>query len=69
MQTIYAVETYVEANGNTCEVFQVLIDSKKVYERDYGSETLDVKDYIQDYRDYLESMPENDGYLPYDEFF
>jgi len=46
----FIIEEYVDNNSkNTCEIFSVTINNHKVYERDYGSQTEDIQDYIEDY--------------------
>lgn len=53
MLTTYTIETYVDPySGNTCEMFSVIIDGKKVYERDYGSCTEEVTEYIFNYKNH-----------------
>lgn len=48
--TQFIIEEYVDNNSkNTCEIFYVIINNNKVYERDYGSQTEDIQDYIEDY--------------------
>ncbi len=54
MQTIFKVEEYTDRNSsNDCELFQVMVDGDLVYERDYGSQTSDIKEYIEDYETFL----------------
>jgi hypothetical protein len=54
MQTIFKVEEYTDRNSsNDCELFQVMVDGDLVYERDYGSQTSDIKEYIDDYETFL----------------
>jgi len=54
MQTIFKVEEYTDSNSNNdCELFQVMVDGDLVYERDYGSQTSDIKEYIDDYETFL----------------
>jgi hypothetical protein len=54
MQTIFKVEEYTDRNSsNDCELFQVVVDGDLVYERDYGSQTSDIKEYIEDYETFL----------------
>jgi len=54
MQTIFKVEEYTDRNSNNdCELFQVMVDGDLVYERDYGSQTSDIKEYIDDYETFL----------------
>jgi hypothetical protein len=54
MQTIFKVEEYTDRNSNNdCELFQVMVDGDLVYERDYGSQTSDIKEYIDDYKTFL----------------
>ena len=46
----FIIEEYVDNNSkNMCEIFSVTINNHKVYERDYGSQTEDMQDYIEDY--------------------
>lgn len=46
----YVIEEYIDANsGNLCEVFYVLSNGIKVYEREYGSNTEHISEYISDY--------------------
>lgn len=48
--TQFIIEEYVDNNSkNTCEIFCVIINNNKVYEHDYGSQTEDIQDYIEDY--------------------
>ena len=48
--TQFIIEEYVDNNSkNICEMFSVTINNNKVYERDYGSQTEDIQDYIEDY--------------------
>ena len=54
MQTHYVVQTYVDLNSfNECEVFWVLENERKVYERDYGSVGSGIEEYVQDYLEYI----------------
>jgi hypothetical protein len=49
----YTIENYIDPNsGNECEVFSVSIDGNKIYERDYGSCTEGIVNYIDDYKNY-----------------
>ena len=46
----FVIEEYLDNNSkNTCEMFYVIVDDNKVYERDYGSQTESIRDYIYDY--------------------
>lgn len=48
--TQFIIEEYVDNNSkNTCEIFSVIINNNKVYERDYGSQTEEIQDYIDGY--------------------
>jgi hypothetical protein len=51
MNTIkFIIEEYVDKNSkNICEMFSVTINDNKVYERDYGSQTERIQEYIEDY--------------------
>ena len=51
MNTIkFIIEEYVDKNSkNICEMFSVIINENKVYERDYGSQTERIQEYIEDY--------------------
>jgi hypothetical protein len=51
MNTIkFIIEEYVDKNSkNICEMFSVTINDNKVYERDYGSQTECIQEYIEDY--------------------
>ena len=51
MNTIkFIIEEYVDKNSkNICESFSVTINDNKVYERDYGSQTEHIQEYIEDY--------------------
>jgi|TARA_R110002126_G_scaffold4749_1_gene24705 hypothetical protein len=51
MNTIkFIIEEYVDKNSkNMCEMFSVIINENKVYERDYGSQTERIQEYIEDY--------------------
>jgi|688.fasta_scaffold1107945_2 hypothetical protein len=51
MNTIkFIIEEYVDKNSkNICEMFSVIINDNKVYERDYGSQTERIQEYIEDY--------------------
>jgi hypothetical protein len=51
MNTIkFIIEEYVDKNSkNMCEMFSVIINKNKVYERDYGSQTERIQEYIEDY--------------------
>jgi hypothetical protein len=54
MQTHYVVQTYVDQNSfNECEIFWVLENERKVYERDYGSVGSGIAEYIEDYLEYI----------------
>jgi len=54
MQTHYVVQTYVDLNSfNECEIFSVVENETKVYERDYGSVGSGIKEYIEDYLEYI----------------
>ncbi len=54
MQTHYVIQTYVDQNSfNECEIFSVLENERKVYERDYGSVGSGIKEYIEDYLEYI----------------
>jgi hypothetical protein len=54
MQTLYKVEEYIDRNsGNVCELFQVVVDGILIYERDYGSVSSGIKEYVQDYLDFI----------------
>lgn len=49
----YTIENYIDPNSELdCEVFSVSIDGRMVYERDYGSCTEDITDYINDYKNH-----------------
>ena len=53
-QTSYKVEEYIDKNsGNICELFQVVSEGSLVYERDYGSVGSGIKQYIEDYLDFI----------------
>jgi hypothetical protein len=53
-QTSYRVEEYVDLNsGNVCELFQVVADGVLIYERDYGSVGSGIKEYIENYLDFI----------------
>ena len=53
-QTSYKIEEYVDGNsGNVCELFQVISDGTLVYERDYGSVGSGIKEYIEDYLEFI----------------
>ena len=48
--TQFIIEEYLDNNSkNTCEIFSVIINNDKVYERDYGSQTEEIQDYIDGY--------------------
>jgi hypothetical protein len=48
--TQFIIEEYLDNNSkNTCEIFSVRINNNKVYERDYGSQTEEIQDYIDGY--------------------
>jgi hypothetical protein len=51
MNTIkFIIEEYVDKNSkNICEMFSVIINDNKVYERDYGSQTERIQEYIEEY--------------------
>ena len=54
MQTLYKVEEYTDRNsGNLCELFQVIVDGILVYQRDYGSVGSGIKEYVDDYFDFI----------------
>jgi len=54
MQTHYVIQTYVDQNSfNECEIFWVLENERKVYERDYGSVGGGIKEYVDDYLEYI----------------
>ena len=54
MQTLYKVEEYTDRNsGNVCELFQVVVNGILVYERDYGSVGSGIKEYVNDYLDFI----------------
>ena len=50
MQTSYTITEYIDGNsGNLCELFEVKVDQKVVYERDYGSVGGGIREYLEDY--------------------
>jgi len=52
--TQYSIHQHKDPNSkNDCELFQVMVDGVLVYERDYGSQTSDIKEYIEDYEIFL----------------
>ena len=61
MKTLkFIVSEYVDNNSkNICEMFSVIIDDNKVYERDYGSQTERIQDYINDYELEMELVSYN----------
>lgn len=53
-QASYRVEEYVDRNsGNVCELFQVVVDGVLIYERDYGSVGSGIREYVDDYLDFI----------------
>ena len=63
----FRVEEYTDINSNNkCEMFSVYITEerdglsikRKIWERDYGSQTEAIDDYITDYLNYRESKEE-----------
>jgi len=52
--TQYSIHQYKDPNSNNdCELFNVVVNGVLVYERDYGSQTSDIKEYIDDYKTFL----------------
>ena len=63
----FRVEEYVDPiSRNKCEIFSVYIAEendglsvkRKIWERDYGSQTESIDDYITDYLNYRETKEE-----------
>jgi hypothetical protein len=66
-ELIFRVEEYVDPiSRNKCEIFSVYITEendglsikRKIWERDYGSQTEAIDDYITDYLSYRETKEE-----------
>ena len=52
MQTSYTITQYIDGNsGNLCELFQVKVDQKVVFERDYGSTGEGIREYVEDFHE------------------
>jgi hypothetical protein len=52
--TKFIIEEYIDSNSkNLCEIFSVIINGENVYERDYGSQTEHITDYIKEYEDFM----------------
>ena len=50
MKTSYTITEYIDSNsGNLCELFEVKVDQKVVYERDYGSVGGGIREYVDDF--------------------
>jgi len=48
--TSYTIDTYIDPNSkNECVIFSVTLNGKKVYERDYGSQTESLLTMVVDY--------------------
>jgi len=53
MKTQYVIDEYIDSNSNNlCEIFSVIVDNDKVYERDYGSVGSGIISYLEDYEQF-----------------
>jgi uridine kinase len=66
-ELIFRVEDYIDpVSKNRCEIFSVYFTEetdgirikRKIWERDYGSQTEAIDDYISDYLNYRETKEE-----------